>query len=354
MDNTQSLVLSLIRKAVDSTAYIGEPLLVNANWSEVISICAAQGVLGLCFETIESLKEECRPPKSILMRWIGGVVNLENSYKSYRSVLIHLADLYGAEDIKMLLLKGYGLSLYWPRPEHRPCGDIDCYNFGKHKLADDLIRAQYGIQIDSSHHKHSVFTFEGVMVENHYEFLNSIAHRSTAEIEKILEAEIQTGCSEDKAIKNLYYPSTRFNSLYLLRHSAEHFASVDINLRQVLDWGFFVKSNKIDWDWLLKQLDTVGMKTYFAVLNAICTNYLGFQSSLFPNIEVDKALVKRSIHDILQPEVKMERNRNYVKEVIFRFRRWYANRWKHDMVYKENALQSFITQMWGHILKPKL
>ena len=96
------------------------------------------------------------------------------------------------------------------------------------------------------------------------------------------------------------------------------------------------------------------MKTYFAVLNAICTNYLGFQSSLFPNIEVDKALVKRSIHDILQPEVKMERNRNYVKEVIFRFRRWYANRWKHDMVYKENALQSFITQMWGHILKPKL
>ena len=181
MDNTQSLVLSLIRKAVDSTAFIDDALLVNANWSEVISICASQGVLGLCFETIESLKEECRPPKPLLMRWIGGVVNLENSYKSYRSVLIHLADLYGAEDIKTLLLKGYGLSLFWPRPEHRPCGDIDCYNFGKHKLADDLIRAKYGIQIDSSHHKHSVFTFEGVMVENHYEFLNSIAHLIIAE-----------------------------------------------------------------------------------------------------------------------------------------------------------------------------
>lgn len=354
MDKTQSVVLSLIRKAIDNSTCIDEGIFIDVNWSEVISLCASQGVLGLCFDAIENLKEECRPPKVLLLRWIGGVVNLENAYNNYRLVLKHLADVYAAEDIKLVLLKGYGLSLYWPRPEHRPCGDIDSYNFEKHKLADDIIHNKYGIQIDNGHHKHSVFTFEGVMVENHYEFLNSVAHRSTAEIERKLEAEIQTGCYADETIRNLYYPSARFNSLYLLRHSAEHFASVEINLRQVLDWGFFVKSNKIDWAWLLEQLDSVGMKTYLAVLNAICIKYLGFQASLFPSLEVDNSLVERSIRDILKPEVKMERNLNYAKEVVFRFRRWYANRWKHDMVYKESALQSFITQMWGHIIKPAL
>ena len=288
------------------------------------------------------------------MRWIGDVVSLENSYKGYALVLKHLADLYHTEDIKMLLLKGYGLSLFWPKPEHRPCGDIDCYNFGKHALADEFIRQKYGICIDNSHHKHSVFTFEGVMIENHYEFLNSTAHRSTAEIERILENEIQSGCTEDKQIKNLFYPSTRFNSLYLLRHSAEHFASVKITLRQVLDWGFFVQSNDVDWEWLLRQLDIVGLKTYLAVLNSICINYLGFQDSLFPALDINEALVERSLQDILIPEVKMERNRNTFKELAFRFRRWLFNRWKHDMVYKEHAWQSFFTQVWSHILKPTL
>ena len=190
------------------------------------------------------------------------------------------------------------------------------------------------------------------MVENHYEFLNSVAHRSTAEIEGILEKEIQSGCSEDKQIKNLYYPSTKFNSLYLLRHSAEHFASVEISLRQVLDWGFFVQSNSVDWEWLLKQLDVVGMKTYLAVLNSICVNYLGFKASLFPELDVDNSLVDRSILDILHPEVEKESYRNPVKELLYRFNRWYSNRWKHDMVYKESAWQSFLTQVWSHILKP--
>lgn len=82
-----------------------------------------------------------------------------------------------------------------------------------------------------------MFQFENTTVENHYSFLNVHGHRSTAEIERILEEELKNdlNINEDRKIKNLYYPSVRFNSLYLLRHSAEHFASVDINLRQVLD-----------------------------------------------------------------------------------------------------------------------
>ena len=353
MDNTNTLVISLVRKAVNPDYLIDKAVFAAADWSEVIAVCANQGLLGLCFEAIETL-EEHRPPRPVLMRWIGELVNLENTYRIHSLALEHLAELYREEDIKLLLLKGYGLSLYWPKPNHRPCGDIDSYNFGKHDLADTIISQKYGIKPDNSHHKHSVFTFEGVMVENHYKFLNTVAHRSTAEIEGILEKEIQSGCSEDKQIKNLYYPSTKFNSLYLLRHSAEHFASVEISLRQVLDWGFFVQSNNVDWEWLLKQLDVVGMKTYLAVLNTICIDYLEFDSTLFPELDVDKKIVERCLHDIIHPEVKKERYRNPVKELLFRLRRWNSNRWKHDIVYKESAWQSFLTQTLSHILKPSL
>ena len=152
----------------------------------------------------------------------------------------------------------------------------------------------------------------------------------------------------------MVFPSVRFNSLYLLRHSAEHFASVDINLRIVLDWAFFVKANPVDWDWLLKKMEQVGMMNYLAVLNAICVDYLGFDKSLFPDIPVEQAVVERSMNDILSPEVETESHDNLMVEVAFRFKRWWKNRWKHNMVFKERLWQSLLTQVWSHLLKPSL
>ena len=356
MDNKAKIVLNLLRKVVDVNFDIDYHLMDRANWREVMVLCSLQGVAGICFDALESMEEASRPPKSLLIEWFGQVAFHENLYKQQKVALSHLAKFYEQEGIRMMLLKGYGLSLFWPKPEHRPVGDIDCYNFGQQELADKRIREVYGIAIDNSHHKHSVFQFENTTVENHYSFLNVHAHRSTAEIERILEEELKNdlNINEDRKIKNLYYPSVRFNSLYLLRHSAEHFASVDINLRQVLDWGFFVRANNVDWEWLLCQLDKVGMKQYLAVLNAICVRYLGFDASLFPALDVDEKLVARSMNDILSPEFQKEHHKKTLVEILCRFRRWNANRWKHDMVYRESAWQSLRTQVWSHVLKPSL
>ena len=356
MDNTTRVVLDLIHKAVDDCFLIDQQLLKQANWSEVMILCSLQGVAGICFDALESMEEANRPPKTLLMEWFGQVAFHENLYKQHKVALSHLAQFYAQEGIRMMLLKGYGISLFWPKPEHRPAGDIVCYNFGQQEEADRRLSEKFGIEIDNSHHKHSVSQFENVMVENHYSFLNVHGHRSTAEIERILEEEVKNdlNVNEDREIKNMYYPSVRFNSLYLLRHSAEHFASVDINLRQVLDWGFFVRANNVDWEWLICQLDKVGMKQYLAVLNAICVRYLGFDASLFPALDVDEKLVARSMNDILSPEFQKERHKNALSEILYRYRRWNANRWKHDMVYRESAWQSLRTQVWSHVLKPSL
>lgn len=356
MDNTSKVVIDLIRKAVDDSCHIDQHLLKQANWSEVMAFCLSQGVIGICYDAIEKVEKACRPSREMLIMWFGQVNLHENLYKQQKVTLSHLAKFYEQEGIRMMLLKGYGLSLFWPKPERRPVGDIDCYNFGQQELADRRMSEKYSIEIDNSHHKHSVFQFENTTVENHYSFLNVHGHRSTAEIERILEEEVSKdlNLNKDREIRNLYYPSVRFNSLYLLRHSAEHFASVDINLRQVLDWGFFVRANDVDWEWLICQLDRVGMKQYLAVLNVICVRYLGFDASLFPALEADERLVERSLNDMLSPEFQMETHKNAFAEIVYRLRRWNANRWKHDMVYRESAWQSLCTQIWSHVLKPSL
>lgn len=250
MENNDFALLNLIQLQVSGKT-IKFPDAIA--WKEVMNKSFKQGVGGLVLDALENVPENLRPSKAILMSWLGRVVAMERLYENNKSSIAHLASFYQKYDIKMLLLKGYGLSLYWPQSHHRPVGDIDIYLFGKQAYADNIIQKYFGIRIDNSHHKHSVFTFENSMVENHYSFLNVHAHRSTAAIEHILLQELTDTMDSD--ISNVVFPSVRFNSLYLLRHSAEHFASVDINLRIVLDWAFFVKANPVDWDWLLKKME---------------------------------------------------------------------------------------------------
>ena len=329
-----------------------EPFSSKIDWTEMMHYSSNQGVLGVAFGAIEHLPEEDRPHIDFIMDWMRQITYLESINKIHKDVIGEIASFLHKHDIRMLLLKGYGLSLFWPKPDSRPIGDIDIYTFGKWEETDKLICQKLGIKSNTSHHKHSELHYKGKVIENHYEFLNVHAHRSTAEIEDILHEELNA--YPDKEIPNLYYPSVRFNALYLLRHSGEHFASTSMKLRLVLDWAFFVKSNSVDWQWRLQILDRVGMKQYLAVLNAICVRHLGFSAELFPELPVEDALVERSLNDILHPEVKREKHSVFFREIVFRFKRWWKNGWKNEMVYRENRWQLLLTQSWSHILKPTL
>lgn len=349
MSLIEQQLVQLIRISVTG---VSEPLSAKIDWTEMMHYSSKQGVLGVAFGAIEHLREEDRPHIDFIMDWMRQITYLESINRIHKDVIADLATFLKEHDIRMMLMKGYGLSLFWPKPDSRPVGDIDIYTFGKWEETDHVICDKLGIKSDTSHHKHSEFNYKGKVIENHYEFLNVHAHRSTAEIERILHQELEP--YPDKEIPNLYYPSPRFNALYLLRHSGEHFASTCMQLRLVLDWAFFVQTNKIDWTWLLQTLDRVGMKQYLAVINAICIRHLGFSSAIFPELPVDDALVERSLNDILHPEVEREKHSNIIRELLFRFKRWRKNGWKIDMVYRESHWQLLFTQMWSHLLKPSL
>lgn len=80
-----------------------------------------------------------------------------------------------------MTLKGVGLSTLYPIPSHREGGDIDIYTFSgsesisdseANQLADSLIEQQgQKIDVDKTP-KHSVFYFNGILVENHKTFTN--------------------------------------------------------------------------------------------------------------------------------------------------------------------------------------
>ena len=90
-------------------------------------------------------------------------------------------------------------------------------------------------------------------------------------------------------------------------------------------------------------------------MNAICISKLGLHKACVPELECDPVLVERVWNEILQPEFSESKPKNagYLKSWRYMYRRWWANRWKHRLVYNESLAKTFIVQVWSHLLKPK-
>ena len=255
----------------------------------------------------------------------------------------------------MMVLKGYACAIDWPKPEHRPCGDVDIWQFGKQKEADTVLSQEKGIKVDTSHHHHTVFDWSDIMVENHYDFINVYDYKSSKEIEKILKnlGQDDSFYTEVNGVK-VYLPSPNLHALFLLRHSASHFASTFITFRQVLDWAFFVQkhTNDIDWKWLKEILRKYHMKDFFNCINAICVEELGFSSGMFPSIQFSPDLKEKVLHDILSPEFTIVEPDSLIPRLLYKYKRWYGNGWIQELCYDDSRISGFISNLWAHVLKP--
>ena len=259
MNNTT--FLSLIRLSIGHQASEFPEAL---DWSSIKVLADKQGLTAIVLDGIERLSDELRPPKVLLLNWIGEVMqNYETRYNEYKKAISSLAEFYNRHGYKMMVLKGYACSIDWPNPKHRPCGDIDIWQFGEQKKADRLLTSEKGIKVDNSHHHHTVFTWGDFMVENHFDFINVYHHRSNVELEKIFK---ELGKDDSHFVEfngeKVYLPSPNLHALFLLKHTMNDFTSFSMTLRQLIDWGLFVEKHtkEVDWEWLMSVLKKFNMK----------------------------------------------------------------------------------------------
>ena len=352
-DNSLNSFISLIRTGIGNHEDCTSQELY---WLEIWEHANKQNLQAVLIDGIENLPIDKRPPKELLIQWIGSILkDYDYRYELYCRAISELAAFYNSHGLKMMLLKGYACGLDWYKPEHRPYGDIDIWLFGKQKEADAVLVKEKGITIDKSHQHHTVFSWRGFSIENHYDFINVHHHKSNADFEKILK---ELGQDDSHSIEvggeKVYLPSANLNALFLLKHNMIHFAAEGITLRQLLDWAFFVEkhSAEIDWRWLEDVLDRFGMKKLYDIFNAICVDDLGFDVTLFNSIQFDPILKERVLGEILSPKFPIEPPKGLFDRIPFKLHRWKENAWKHKLCYKESMWSAFWSGVWNHILKP--
>lgn len=362
LSNQYDAFLALVRLGIGHSI---DHLPEQFDWQDIQAYALKHGLFDIVLDGIEKLPDNKRPPKELLLLWIGEVLqSYEQRFELYCKAIADLAEFYNNHGYKMMVLKGYACSLDWPKPEHRPCGDIDIWLFGKQKEADEaLLQAQEpGFKIDNTHHHHSVFYWHNFMVENHYDFLNIHHHKSNVALEAILKdlgrddshfVEFK-GASSDSPTEKVYLPSSKLHALFLLRHMMSNFASTGMSLRQLLDWAFFVEKhgNELDWEWLDRILEIYGMKTIFQLFNAICVVDLGFEPNIFPTVQFEPRLKDRVLNEILSPEFSEVEKGGPIRRAFYKYRRWKANEWKHELCFNESMRSALWSGVISHLLKP--
>lgn len=368
-------IFSLLRLSLGtSTCLGGLSALTKVDWEVLVNLSFEQGVAAIAIDGLQKAYE-ANPKLELAIdnpeledlryEWFGFCMTVEEDYKSHISALEKLAKFYKVQQIPMMLLKGYGLSLNYPVPTHRPSGDIDVYLWHLWNFADQMVSKHLRINVDNSHHHHSVFQFEGCTVENHYDFVNVHSHSSNKGIEATFKKLAE---DRSKAVEHhlpdgtlIYLPSPDLNALFVARHMAAHFAAEHINLRQLLDWALFVDKHhtEVDWDLFWSQARKMGMEQFVLCINAIAVEQLGFESSIFHTPTEfegfavrEHSQVERVLDDILSPVDNDSKSKGTIHYIWSRLKNWWRNRWKHRLVYSDSLLSTFFVQIRSHLMKP--
>ncbi len=357
----QDIFLQLVRFGIGTSkdAIISK----GVDWACIKKIADEQGLSAVVLDglnevrsTKKDVRSECFPSQQFTLQWIGEVMqNYEQRYVQYEKAIGSLAGWYNHHGYKMMVLKGYACSLDWSKPNHRPCGDIDIWQFGEWKQADSGLANGMGVEIDKTHHHHTVFNWKVFSVENHYDFINVYHHRSHIKLEKNLK-ELSKDDSHfvDVCGERVYMPSPDLNALFLLKHAALHFVGTELTFRQILDWAFFIQKHgqDVDWNMLLPIIEEHGMTPFLNIINSICVGDLGFDASLFPTVQFNPDLKDRVVNEVFASVYDGDKDPNIIRRSINRYRRWKGNAWKHKLCYKESLWSAFLCGVCGHLLKP--
>lgn len=360
--SARDFFLCLVRSGIGTAATDTLAIPEDVNWKAMKALSKRQGLSAVVLNALNHT-ELTRPlPRELRFRWLGEVLQTyQERYRQYEKAISSLAAWYNRRGYKMMILKGYACSLDWPVPEHRPCGDIDIWLFGRQKEADKELSAWFKehapeSKVDNSHHHHTVFEWEGFTVENHYDFVNVHEHKHSAEHEALFK-ELGRDDSHfvDVGGEKVYLPSPNLSAVFLIRHLAYHFAAIPINLRQVLDWAYFMKkhTHEIDSNWLIATLERFHLINFYNCVCGICVEDLGFDADLFPALRIDSDMKKRVLDEILAKRSKEKVPNTLIGRVIYRCRKWRSNEWKQQLCwYDETRIGAFLRGVWSHLLKP--
>lgn len=340
MKKTHRIILNLLKKSVlgNDFAFTAETI-SEAEWEEMLKFAIEQGVAPVLMTEIEKLPKTILPHKNVLLKWFGYKMSWTVQYKRKFILSCDFANSLEQNGVKCLVLKGFTTASYYPIPETRVFGDLDCFLVSSNvdiekpmfEIGNEVAR-KMGYIVEDAGYKHTHIHYKNLLIENHKYFTNFNETKQGVKIERLLRHLVLDGKSQRLGNTNLWKPSPEFNVIFLLKHSLGDFIANDMALKSLYDWAMFLKAEQknIDWDRMFSLLKKCKLKHFFFLMTETCIAYLGLDFHVRGLSDIyQRAMVDDMINDVLhKPSVDSGHLNLWQKipNILKRFKRQYKYR----------------------------
>lgn len=266
-----NLLFSVLRAAIDDGNVPKEQRALSIeDCRYLLTESQKQAIEGVAFEGFRKLATD--PDASLdihklKLQWIGSAMQLEQRNELTNLRAKELTDFFSNGGYRSCVLKGQGVSLLYPEPKRRHCGDIDLWIEGERDDIVEFIRSK-GINIHDIHLVHATADFfKDVPVEIH--FRPSWMYNPF--LDKKLQSFFISQASEQFAhfdgMVGFAYPTIYFNLVHSMVHINRHIFEEGIGLRQLMDYYFILRhSNSEERSAAYDVLCSVGLRKFVAVV----------------------------------------------------------------------------------------
>lgn len=329
-------------------------------WDNLFSLAAKHGMLPTVISFLETKKIEDDSLRKVIIKWYAVAQNFKKEYQKRVLTMRELSMMFAEDGLDIMFFKGAVLAQLYPYPEWRVFSDIDFYLYGK-CVEGNKVLARHGIESRPYYHHNTEATLHGILLENHYDFVERLNHRQNLvlddELKKLADEEGKsisaTFLGDD--IRNAYVMTPTMNAIFLMRHMSAHFVSESIPLRMLYDWALFLKhhSKEVDWKRVERLYKASGMIEFVGIIQGLLQKFF---SVSFPECPVKPLMgekMERVWHSIMCPPVSNPYKKQNIAYFLYETKVFIKNRWKHQIVYpSESYLLLFIRYTWS-VLKKK-
>lgn len=215
----------------------------SQEWYVLYKESERQAILGITLMGIDALPNEQRPPKELLLNWIGAGEAIRQQNKLVNQRLSQLIIMLTEANKRYCLLKGQGNARMYPNHYSRNAGDIDVWLDGDKKQVVEFVHSRYpGINVQYHHMDFPVF--DDVEVEVHYfpSFCYNKIHNKRLQryFKESSEEQFRNFVKWNEAEKDLCVPTPAFNLVFQLSHMMRHFFTQGIGLRHAIDYYYLL------------------------------------------------------------------------------------------------------------------
>ena len=210
-----------------------------------------------------------------------------------------IADLFDANNISYILLKGISLAAFYPVPEYRKLGDVDIYINDKEMFnrASALLLANGYTKDDeiSDHHQGYLYkvpkTGRTMILELHYRIVGLYQY---APANKIVDAVFASGAFTPimQKVNDRSYPvlpPTEY-TFYMIHHMLKHYLYSGFGIRLLCDFSFYLECNYTDIDFVKIHTWCEESKILhlYEIILETCRIYLGLPETIDSKIHYNK------------------------------------------------------------------